>query len=232
MTEEAQAKAINRQTNFSFLLKDFEKIFDMYIYSHSERSEATKMFVTVITVPFLLLSLFGIAGDIQLKNKSLIEILEQFPNFMFLVFSIFGIVGIVPYHRFIAAHSNTYKMIRYMNGYRLFYYQLIKEEIDRCRWRSAIEKDPTAPVPRVAKMHWASGFALAMFAVNTSYVCLGLWLWDGQASLMVMGLSALIVAAIHIALAREELRTTDVQKLKDLCVPIEDVLKSVEDEVK
>jgi hypothetical protein len=48
-----------RNTNMMFLLKDFEKVFDVYIYQHSESSEATKMFVTLCTVPFVLMSILA-----------------------------------------------------------------------------------------------------------------------------------------------------------------------------
>lgn len=226
-----QAQAIDRQVNFSFLLKDFEKIFDMYIYSHGERSEATRMFVMLCTAPFVLFSLFGIAGDIELKDKTLIQVLEQFPGFMFLIFSVFGFAGIVPFHRFVAAHSNTYKMIRYMNGYRLFYYQLIKDEIDVCRWRSAIEKDPRVPLPRLARAHWTTGFAAAMFLLNTAYVCVGLWLWDGQSSNILMWALAIIMVGIHAVLAKEELHADDVDRLSKQDLPVEEILKAVDSEV-
>ena len=226
-----QAQAIDRQVNFSFLLKDFEKIFDMYIYSHGERSEATRMFVMLCTAPFLLLSLFGIAGDIELKGNTLIEVIRQFPSFMFLIFSVFGFAGIVPFHRFVAAHSNTYKMIRYMNGYRLFYYQLIKDDIDAYRWRLAIEKDPRKPLPVIASPHWTTGFSVAMFLLNTAYVCVGLWLWDGQTSNILMIALALIMIIIHGALAKEELHADDVDRLAKLNLPVDEILKTVDSEV-
>jgi hypothetical protein len=226
-----QASAMDRQINLSFLLKDFEKIFDMYIYSHSERSEATKMFVMLITVPFVLFSLFGVSVDIELQNKNLLEVIEQFPSFMFLIFSVFGIAGIVPFHRFVAAYNNTYKMIRYMNGYRLLYYQFIKKDIDTFHWRCAIEKDPRLPKPTALRWHWTTGFAIAMFLLNTFYVVLGIWFWDGKSSEALLVALPILMIIIHWLLAKQELQTDDIVRLEKMSPKIDDVLKKIDSEI-
>lgn len=226
-----QAAAMDRQINLSFLLKDFEKIFDMYIYSHSERSEATRMFVMLITVPFVLFSLFGVSVDIELKDKNLLQVIEQFPNFMFLIFSIFGIAGIVPFHRFVAAYNNTYKMIRYMNGYRLLYYQFIKKDIDTFNWRCAIEKDPRIPKPTALRLHWTTGFAIAMFLLNTFYVAVGIWLWDGKSSDILLILLPIFMLVIHWALAKQELQTDDIVRLEQMNSEIDSILKKIDSEI-
>jgi len=223
--------SVNRQTNFSFLLKDFEKTFDMYIYSHSDRSEAIKMYVTFCTVPFLLFSLLGLASEIDLKFKTLPEVIDQFPSFIFLIFSIFGFVGIVPFYRFISAHSNAYKMIRYMNNYRFFYYQLIQDELDERGWRSAIEKDPRHPIYSIKSLHWTLGFALAMFFVNTAYVCGGLYLWDGNGSTIIIILSLIIIVPVHVAIVVSELTVKDVDRLNEMDLPFEEVLKKINSKV-
>lgn len=223
----ADSVAITRQTNMAFLLKDFEKTFDVYIYAHSERSEATKMFVMLCTAPFIIISLFGITSNIDIAHKTLIEVVGQFPNFMFLIFTIFGVVGVVPFHRFVAAHANTYKMIRYMNNYRLFFYQLFHEELRDLQWASAIEKDPRHPIPRIS-FHWTSGFALAMFLVNTAYVCVGLYLYDDSKSGLVLWLALLISIIVHSLLAASELKTRDIDRLGKNHVPIDDLLKNID----
>lgn len=226
MEENAEARAVERHTDLSFLLKDFEKIFDVYIYSHKERSEATRMFVTICTVPFILLSLFGIASNINFENKTMREIVDQFPNLIFFIFTVFGIAGIVPFHRFVAAHCNAYKMIRYMNNYRLFYYQLINEELSFHGWASAIEKDPRFPKPSASPYHWTSLFAYAMAGLNIFYVGFGLFLWEGKNSFIMMGLAAFFVGGAHYLLAKTELTSSDVALIEEK-VKVDSLLEKI-----
>jgi len=223
-----QAASLDRQTNLSFLLKDFEKVFDIYIYSHGERSEATKMFVTISTAPFLLISLFGFATRVSISKDSIMQTIDQFPSFIFLIFSIFGFVGIVPFHRFVAAHANSYKMIRYMNGYRLFYYQLILKDINTRKWRSAIEKDPRLPVAKLNSVHWTTGFSTIMFVLNTIYICLGIYLWDGKGSTILILVLLIVSIAIHYFLIKGEYSIADVDRLKSKDIPFDAILKSID----
>jgi hypothetical protein len=149
-----------------------------------------------------------------LKAKTFSDLAGQFPPIFFLIFVVFGAVGIVPFHRFIAAHCNQYKYTRYMNNYRLFYYQLIADELKEVGWRSAIEKDPLVPIPQYLSFHWSTFFAYVMLALNTTYISLGLYLWDGTDSNIVPLLALLISFAIHAVFAVSEMRTDDVAFLQ------------------
>ena len=116
-----------------------------------------------------------------------------------------------------------------MNTYRLFYYQLIQSDLDGMKWRSAIEKNPRHPKPRALSAHWTSGFAIAMFIVNTTYVCLGVYLWEGRVSNFALLISFAAMLAIHAFLAASELKTKDIDLLEKSDMPIDELLKKIHD---
>ena len=69
---------------------DFGKICDVYLFQINERAEATKLFITLASAPFIILSAFGITDIITFVNaeenrpKTILEILSSLPNFMYL----------------------------------------------------------------------------------------------------------------------------------------------------
>ncbi|KXG87602.1 hypothetical protein [Agrobacterium bohemicum] len=227
-----QSRSIDRQTNFSFLLKDFEKVYDVYLYSHSERSESIKMFLTLLTVPFVSLSIFGWATRINPADNTLEALIKSFPNWVFWLFLLVGAAGLVPFHRFVAAHCNSYKMMRYMNNYRLLYFQFLKDDINDLKWRSVIEKDPRHPKATL-NLHWTSIFSVIVCATNTLYMCIGVYYSDGaQSSWTYIAFSVFISIILHGLIVWSEIKTADLDRLKIFHVPVDALLKNIDNEVK
>ena len=228
-TFDEMATAARRSSDYGFLLKDFEKTFDVYLYHLKERNEAIRMFVMIAAAPFLALAFFGLTSSVSFANNSLIQAFKQLPSIFLAVFVGFGLVGLLPFHRFVAAQSNGYKMIRYLNNYRLFYFQLIAPELKTLQWTSSIEKDPRHPTTGWVRFHWASLFAWVMAIVNCAYVAVGVYIWDGKGSNVLMPVVAVLLLGLHALIAKGELQTGDIDRLEQAGVPIDDLLRQIYD---
>ena len=139
---------------------------------------------------------------------------------------------LVPFHRFVAAHGNLYKMTRYMNGYRLLYFKLIRKDLKKWGWGSGIEKDPMYPIPALIKSHWTSSFVYASIVVTTTYFCFGGWylvymVFTYRANYFDVGILAIASVVLHVYIVQSEFRAEDVRSLKKQGIRVKKMLKEI-----
>lgn len=230
LADDLRAEAQRRTSDLSFLLKDFEKTFDVYLYHLSERNEATRMFVTLASAPFTVFTIFGFASRADIsKVAGLKPMLDFFPPILYILFIFFGAMGLIPFHRFVAAQSNGYKMIRYLNGYRLFYYQLIRDELNQLNWTSPIEKDPRIPKVKWFSFHWSNLFSYIMAITNSCFIALGLNYLDDWSSPWLFVTVAIIIGVLHWLMVKGELANADINRIEhDEKIPVDDLLSKTE----
>jgi hypothetical protein len=192
---------------------DFTKVYDVYLFQLRERVDALKHYVLLITGPFILLSAAGLVALEKLQPATLSATIKQIPPIFFAVFILTGFIGILPFHRFVAAHAQAYKMMRYMNNFRRLYYAYFRDEFTALHWIPVAEDDPNYPQPRLG-FHWVTGVIVLIALLNTTYVTLGIYWMEPTSYHTGEILGAGLSIAIHWLLWKDECKTPDVNRLR------------------
>ena len=66
-----------------------------------------------------------------------------------------------------------------------------------------MESDPYHPMPRFFKIHWVSFLICLMAAINTTYIAVGVTLFD-KSQYLALGIAIVASLIMHIALGRIE----------------------------
>ncbi len=203
----ARAVELDRQA-VRLICVDFTKIYDVYIFQMKERSDSLRLFVAVVSAPFIILSALGLSQKINLSGSDLFQLFRSFPSFLFAIFFLSGMVGLVPFHRFWAAHCQAYKMIRYLNNFRQLYYSYFEQEFRVLNWRPRAECDPNYPIPRI-RLHWVPAAMIAMGVMNTLYITIGVALFDGSTRFLGAIVACIFSTVVHWSLWNTEKSTDD-----------------------
>lgn len=192
---------------------DFAKIYDVYLFQIKERSEAVRLFIATLSAPFMIVSALGVTKVVDINKNDLFEIMSQMPKFVYVIFIICGLIGIVPYHRFCAAHCQSYKMIRYMNNFRMLYYSCFERLFREINWKLYAETQHDAPKPDMM-FHWVTVVQLIMAVINSIYIGMGMALLDGSSLYLGPIIGILVSLGVHIFLWKIESKVEDITRGK------------------
>ena len=118
------------------------------------------------------------------------------------------------FQRFIDAHTDTYKMIRYINGFRLNYHLSLEEGGIPFRDFVGAELDPQFPGPR-RFFHWATPVLVAMALIDTGYVWFSVAKLDNSTAHTAAYISSFVVAVFHIWFYGSETKGDFKKKARD-----------------
>ena len=175
------------------LNSDFQKVYDVYLYSHQERNSAVKMSLTFFALPFVIVpTLFSINAIKVVPSKSgtavaLSEYISAIPPYLYLFILFCGIAGLIPLLRYIEAHCQNFKMIRALNNFRLYYVLHLNGSFKDMRWFPTISFDPEYP-RTLSFEHWSFFWILTISLMNSLYICFGLYGFDKNNIVSLSGL--------------------------------------------
>lgn len=166
-----------RKSAYLMLNTDFEMKYYTMIESMRERVNATRMSLTFLSAPFLVLTALLTTKVITITS---FNSFEDIPNYLYIFMLICGLASIVPLWHFIESNSTYMRTIRNINNFRDYYTKVLDKEFDAIKWdKNFLQTDKTKPKAYNLN-NWAGTHVLLMAIVNSTYISIGISCSDGK----------------------------------------------------
>jgi hypothetical protein len=180
-----------RKSGFEMIKIDFQMKYYTMIEAMRERVTATRISLTFLSAPFLVVTALLSAKIIDISSLSSIATI---PNYIFIFILICGVASIVPLWHFIEANSRYMRTIRSINNFRDYYTKVIQREIKILEWDdSFLETDSSNPKAFNLK-NWAGTHIILMALINSAYIAIGISCADGKGMAIIAFFAILFVA--------------------------------------
>jgi len=183
---------ISETDNMELMKVDFDNIYKIHIKAVDERLILTKLQISFLSAPFLVIVTLISAKIIK---HSVLYSFETIPFYIFAFIFICGLANIIPLIRFIEVTGTHMRTARAINNFRRFYTINLASKFEDSNWTPNLPTDPNFP-PTFSILSWSS-FNISFFAIiNSSYITIGIFGFDGNSPISASGFFIIIILSI------------------------------------